>query len=158
MRHLDYYPLINSRAHRISLRTVTGSSTAREPLIMHESLYRTYKNFIFYLIEKPLWDLGDKMELAYYLLLQDRVEEALKIFPKIDPKTEIEKEGRLKLQYDYMTAYLDFYLGAPDFKVARKIVAEYLQNPLISWRLMFKDMEQQLKYNDGVKKEEDEEV
>eukprot|EP01022_Parablepharisma_sp_SALTPOND_P023502 TRINITY_DN4_c0_g1_i6.p1 TRINITY_DN4_c0_g1~~TRINITY_DN4_c0_g1_i6.p1 ORF type:complete len:2304 (-),score=338.43 TRINITY_DN4_c0_g1_i6:3914-10825(-) len=155
MRHLDYYPLVNPRAHKNILSGALGSSNTNQPMILNANLYLIYKMFILYLIEKPVWDLADKMNLAYYLLLQDRVPEALNIFSKIDPENETKKEGRLKLQYDYMAAYLDFYIGAPDFKIARKIVAEYLNYPVITWRLMFLDMDQQLKEYDGINIEED---
>jgi len=148
MRHLDYYPLVNSRAHKNILGGAGSTSAANQPMILNANLYMQYKKFILYLIEKPIWDLADKMNLAYYLFLQDRVPEGLSIFSKIDQK-EIEKEARLKLQYDYMAAYLDFYVGAPEFKIARKIVSQYLEYPVITWRLLFLDMDQQLKEYDG---------
>lgn len=155
IQHLDYYPLVNPRAHK---NLVSGSANNQQPLILNNDLYITYKKLILYLIEKPEWDFADRMNLIYYLLLQDKVAEALKIFKKIDPAVEIAKEERLKIQYDYMAAYLDFYLGVPDFKVARKIVAEYLNYPVITWQLMFLDMDQQLKDYDGINVDEDEEA
>ncbi len=150
MRHLDYYPLVNPRAHKATLALGAGSSAANQPMILNSNLYMTYKRFILYLTEKLTWDVADKMNLAYYLLLQDRVTEALGIFSKIDSAGEFKPDSRLKLQYDYMAAYLDFYVGAPEFKVARKIVAEYINYPVITWRLMFLDMDQQLKEYDGI--------
>ena len=152
MRHLDYYPLINPRAHKPS--TLSGAASTAQPMILNGNLYATYKRFILYLIEKKSWDVADKMNLAFYLLLQDRVTEALGVFGKIDPTKELAGGVWLKLQYDYMSAYLDFYVGAPEFKVARKIVAAYLEYPVITWRLLFLDMDQQLKEYDGVNIEE----
>lgn len=146
VRHLDYYPLVNPRAHKNLANTPDNS----QPMILNEEFYSTYKTFILYLIEKPNWDLADNMNLIYYLLLQDRTSEAIKKFEKI---TE-QPVGILKLQYDYMAAYLDFYTGGPEFKKARKIVAEYLNYPVLSWRLLFADIDQQLKEYDGAVIEE----
>eukprot|EP00830_Metopus_es_P002375 TRINITY_DN1213_c0_g1_i6.p1 TRINITY_DN1213_c0_g1~~TRINITY_DN1213_c0_g1_i6.p1 ORF type:complete len:2229 (-),score=458.73 TRINITY_DN1213_c0_g1_i6:107-6793(-) len=155
MRHLDYYPLVNPRAHKSTSASSTGANPSGNPLILNSNLYLTYKMFILYLIEKPVWELADKMNLAYYLCLQERVTEALKAFSSIDPAKDFVAEGTPKLQYDYMSAYLDFYVGAPDFKTARKIVAEYINYPVITWRLLFLDMDQQLKEYDGINIEED---
>ena len=48
------------------------------------------------------------MAVTYYMLLQDRIEEALEFFQRVNP-------DRLatRLQYDYFTAYLDFYTDDP---------------------------------------------
>ena len=158
MRHLDYYPLINPRAHNTASTASAGTSINR-PLILNANLYQTYKMFILYLIEKPQWNSIDLMNLAYYLLLQDRVTEGLGVFNKIAEK-DVQNESKLLLQYHYMSAFLDFYTGAPDFKIARKIVADYINYPVITWRLMFLDMDQQLKEYDGIEvgdsKEEEE--
>lgn len=148
MRHLDYYPLINPRAHKTTSALSSGAASTNQPLILNGNLYQTYKMFILYLIEKPVWDSNDMMNLSYYLLLQDRVTQALEIFSKISEK-DLQGESKLLLQYHYMSAFLDFYTGAPDFKIARKIVSEYVNYPVITWRLMFLDMEQQLKEYDG---------
>ncbi|MEZ6081536.1 MAG: hypothetical protein R3C56_39465 [Pirellulaceae bacterium] len=49
------------------------------------------------------------MQLCYYLLLQNRIEEALTWFG------QVEKEPlATHLQYDYFDAYLDFYRGQVD--------------------------------------------
>ena len=149
MWHLDYFPLVNPRAHK----NIKSSTSEVQPMILNENLYQTYKRFILYLIEKPIWDLSDKVNLSYYLILQDRVTEAIAVFSKIT-EAEIKEKDNLKLQYDYMSAYLDFYSGAPEFKNARKIVASYLNYPVISWRLLFLDIDQQLKEYDGASIEE----
>jgi hypothetical protein len=146
VRHLDYYPLINPRAHKNLANTPDNS----QPMILNEDFYKTYKTFILYLIEKPVWDLADNMNLIYYLILQDRTTEAINKFAKLGAVPD----GILKLQYDYMAAYLDFYTGAPGFKKAREIVAKYINYPLLSWKLLFADIDQQLKEYDGASIEE----
>lgn len=151
LRHCDFYPLINPRAHKTS--TSTDKCT-----ILNVELSQVYKNFLEYLIQKPQWELSDKMNLTYYLLLQDKIKEALSIYAKINPDHDIPKEGTLRLQYDYMAAYLDFYTGSPKFALARKIVAQYLNYPVNSWKLMFLEIDQQLKEYDGKIATEAEEV
>lgn len=135
---LDYYPLFNSRAHSIRREGDT-------PVILNYNLNTTYRIFLTYLSEKKEWESTDIMNLAYFLLLQDRVQEAISFFNKIEPI----KEGTFQIQYDYMAAFLDFYVGGPKYSNAREIVKRYIDYPVLSWRLLFIDMEQQLREYDG---------
>lgn len=70
----------------------------------------------------------DKIVYIYYLQLQDRIPEAITLFNKIElPEADDEigdtDRATLEIQYDYLTAYLDFFTGAEDgYKVARRIV------------------------------------
>ena len=147
--HRDYFPLVNPRAHKVVTNAFLSGAVGERPLILNLNFYATYKAFVYYLIQKVYWDTADKMNLTYYLLLQDRNLEAISIFSKIDPAQEIEKTGCLKLQYDYMAAYLDFYTGAPEYKIAKKIAAAYINYPVNSWRMLFLDIDQQLKEYEG---------
>jgi hypothetical protein len=61
------------------------------------------------------------MVFVYYLQLQDRIVEAIDLFNKI--KAPAEQNGTLRIQYDYLQAYFDFFKGTDDgYKVARRIV------------------------------------
>jgi len=73
------------------------------------------------------------MAVTYYLLLQDRVDEALGSFDRVKAK-----ELATHLQYDYFTAYLDFYKSEP--KAAREIAAKYAEHPVQRWREAFANM------------------
>lgn len=53
------------------------------------------------------------------------------------------------LQLDYIAAYLDFFQGYPNFKLAREIIEKYLDYPVISWRNLFYEMANQLAEFDG---------
>ena len=75
--------------------------------------------------------------MAYYLLLQDRIDEAIKLFQNIDRDAIKEEGNECRLQYDYFAAYLDFYTGYPDFRVARSICEDYLDYPVLAWRKLF---------------------
>ena len=62
-----------------------------------------------------------------YLINQERMDESIKIFKKID-KNNI----NIKIQYDYLKAYLDFFTGYPNFEVAKKVCEEYLTYPVLT--------------------------
>ena len=77
------------------------------------------------------------MELAYYLLLQNRIGEALAAFDRVDP------DGvDMALQYDYMTAYMDFYRG--DVAHAREVASRHTAHPVDRWRQRFQGVIAQL--------------
>jgi hypothetical protein len=130
--HLEYEPLVNGRAHRFgSVRRILNASFARQ-----------YRAFLEVLAFKPALDAEDRLALTYYLLLQDRVEEALETFAAIDA-------GGLesKLQYDYMRAYLAFYTPEPG--AARSIAEAYVDHPVQRWRARFRDVLAQLDEAEG---------
>jgi len=57
-----------------------------------------------------------------------------------------------------MSAYFDFFVGFPEFKVARQIVPKYVNYPVTNWRLLFLDVKTQLQEYDLKKFEGVEEV
>jgi hypothetical protein len=73
------------------------------------------------------------------------------VFKKIDAKEfKKGKESSLQIQYDYMEAYFDFFIGhESNFTRARKITKEYEEYPILHWRLLFLDMQDQLREYDG---------
>jgi len=148
IRHLHYFPLINQRVHRVA------SSNPNDPSILNVNMRDSYYKLIQALSQKKTLDSTDKLCLCYYLILQDRISESNKIFTTIQYK-QLPKSGKLKLQYDYMNAYLDFYNGYPKFTIARKVVEEHKDCPIFSWNLRFCDIEQQLRDFDGIEDEEE---
>ena len=140
--HKDYYPIMNNRAHKLP---------KAENTILTVEFRRTYRNYISYLM--TLKELNDVnyLRLCYYLILQQRIDEALKVYEKIKMKTDNEKSS-LMLQYDYITAYLDFSTGYPKFTKAREICKKYKDFPLSTWNDMFNEISDQLKEFDGVEK------
>ena len=88
------------------------------------------------------------MVFVYYLQLQDRMQEAIDLFNKLHAPDENNKT--LRIQYDYLQAYFDFFSGTgDDFKVARRIVQKYDNYPVSSWRMMFLTIADQLNEYDG---------
>ena len=100
---------MNSRVHML---------TNDKSNILNVNLKKQYKSYMEYLAEAPNPTLEDNLCLIYYLVLQDRLDEAIKIYKSIDPEV-VTKTGIARLQYDYFSAYLDFYIGYPNFKVKK---------------------------------------
>lgn len=119
--HREYKPLINARAHQLGDRRK----------ILNDRFYEQYHLFLTQLGYKPGLNTEDRMAAVYYLLLQDRVEEALDFFARIDSK-----QVHSRVQYDYLSAYLDFYKGEVDS--ARRIAGEYVDYPVDRWRDLFR--------------------
>ena len=135
LKHLDYYPLINPRAHSAVLKNKTN--------IRNETFRKTFSKFMLYLAEKGirLWNEKDRLNLVQYLFQQERMEEAIEVFKIIDQELGDNEGG---IQIEYIRAYVDFLLGFPDFKRARNICSKYLNYSVLSWRLLFVEMWEQL--------------
>jgi hypothetical protein len=135
LRYLDVFPLVNPRAHS------TAEGGAKDELI----------KFLLSLIEKDKLDDNDYLILSSYFLMQDRVEESLKVFKKVDPtKFTDSNRHNMVIQYDYLSCYFDILTGYDSgFKIARKISKKYEDYPVISWRMLFTEIIDQLKEFDG---------
>ena len=104
------------------------------------------------------------MRLCYYLILQQRIKEATIIYNKINKNNILGNNlTSLELQYDYLTAYLDFSNGFPKFEKARTIAKKYKDISISNWKNMFNEIEDQLNEYDGkinfdeeINKEQDE--
>ncbi|HMO13362.1 MAG TPA: hypothetical protein PKD64_06235 [Pirellulaceae bacterium] len=118
--HLEYWPLVNARAHQIGARR----------RILNSALHQQYHRFLKYLVSKPDRNSYDHLAVTYYLLLQDRISEAQKHFAKVDP---VQLESRL--HYDYCAAYLAMSSELPE--QARQIAALYSEYPVNRWRDLF---------------------
>ena len=141
LQHLDYYPLINPRAHSVILRDYQGN-------IRNETFKKTYQKFILYLAEKHIrhWNIKDKLNLIQYLFLQERIEEAIRVFEEVSAQIGDRECG---IQMDYIKAYVDFLTGYPKFDTAEYICIKYLDYPILTWRVLFTEMHQQLEEFEG---------
>ena len=140
VRLLEYYPLMNARVHQLSLDKSN---------ILNKELKFQYQAFLEYLVEVPKPSSEDWLSFVYYLLLQDRIDDAIKIFSRVDVKSLEKTKETCRLQYDYFLGYLDFYSGYPNFKLAREICEKYLDYPVLKWRNLFYEMANQLAEYDG---------
>ena len=125
--HLDYRPLVNARAHQLG----------RRRQIVNDRFNAQYHQLLRILGYRRELDNPDLMSVSYYLLLQDRVEDALATFSRVQAQ-------RLdtRLQYDYFTAYLAFYREQP--QQARTLVEKYAAYPVDRWRDAFAAIAAQL--------------
>ncbi|MFO0911851.1 MAG: hypothetical protein U0795_02755 [Pirellulales bacterium] len=125
--HLEYKPLVNARAHQVGNR--------RE--ILNDRFHAQYHRWLDVLSFQSGMSDRDELATVYYLLLQDRIEESLKMYAGIDA-------GQLKtrIQYDYVTAYLDFFEDQP--QKAGAIADRYRDYPVDHWRKAFAEIRQQL--------------
>jgi hypothetical protein len=135
----EYHPIVSARFHQLSKEKTS---------ILNVQFLETYLSFLQYYVEKESYVTAeDRLMLIYYLLLQDRIDEAILLFHQLAPEDPALKD--LELQYDYMTAYFDLYKGMPEFKKARGLCEKYLDYPVITWRSLFMEIANQLSDFDG---------
>ena len=120
-QHLELSPLVHQRAHRLGEQRVLGN----------QDLAQQYATFMDLLAYQPRLDDKHWLAITYYLLLQDRVEEALQSFAKVERDAIA-----AKIQHDYLSAYLCFYTG--DLQKARRIAEQRQDHPVAHWQRRFR--------------------
>ena len=130
--HLEYKPLVNARTHALGRRRQIVNDR------LHLQYHQTLKQLAH---ERTLGD-DDLLTVTYYLLLQDRIEEAIKTFCRVNPD-----KIATKVQYDYCAAYLDFFTD--DHQRARAIADKYASYPVDRWRQTFAAIRAQLDEAEG---------
>ena len=131
-QHLEYSPLVNARAHKVG----------KERVILNDRLLAQYQRLMAVLSYRKTLDDDDLMAVTYYLLLQDRVEEALAFFGRVKPE-----KLSTRLQYDYFKAYTAFY--TEDTKTARAVATQYAAYPVDRWQKLFANVAAQLDEIEG---------
>ncbi|MEZ6035848.1 MAG: hypothetical protein R3F29_00105 [Planctomycetota bacterium] len=130
--HMEFDPLVHQRAHPLGGQHVFGN----------RDLAGQYSQLMNWLGYKPRLDSGDWLTVTYYLLLQDRIEEALQSFERVDPN-----KVPAKIQYDYLASYLCFFTG--DTQRARRIAAAHVEHPVAHWQQRFREVVAQLDEAEG---------
>ncbi|MFZ2956601.1 MAG: hypothetical protein WA705_06900 [Candidatus Ozemobacteraceae bacterium] len=122
-QHREYLPLVNPRAHQLG----------KQRKILNKHLFDQYNLLLGCLQYKPALDDADRLAIAYYLLLQDRIDEGASFFAKV-------KQAGVAgtIQYDYMKAWLAFCNEKPG--EAREIATKYQDHPVDKWRNVFRDV------------------
>ncbi|MBT3296661.1 MAG: hypothetical protein HN919_11070 [Verrucomicrobia bacterium] len=121
--HKEYWPLVNSRVYRLG----------RKRKILNAQFHAQYEHFMKALTYRRDLTDDDQMAVVIYLLLQDRIEEALATFDQVE-----RKQLAMQIQYDYMAAYIAFYRERP--ADARKLALTYRDYPVDRWRHLFSDV------------------
>ena len=133
----EYNPIINSRFHKL---------TRDKTVILNKEFKSTYLQFLKYFFEKEGHNTADDyIVFAYYLLLQDRTDEAIEVIKNIKNPDSVNFE----VQLDYMRAYFDMYTGLPEFKVARELCEKNIAYPIDSWKNLFVEIANQIADFDG---------
>ena len=130
--HLEYKPLVNARAHSLGKRRQ----------IVNDRLFEQYHKFLKVLSYHKELNDTDLLAVTYYLLLQDRFDEAFDSFARVN-----RDRVTTKMQYDYCAAYLQMFDG--DLKQARAIAAGYAAYPVDRWRNTFATITAQLDEIEG---------
>jgi len=131
-QHLEYSPLVNARTYALGGKRK----------ILNDRFHQQYGQLMQIYSHRQSLEDKERMTLAVYLLLQDRVSEGLEVVDKINRDTL-----STPLQYDYLQAYLAFYREEPS--TARAIADRYANHPAERWRTRFKDMLAQLDEIEG---------
>ena len=126
-QHLEYKPLVNARAHALG--------KARQ--IVNPILHGQYHALLNVLARAGQLNDSDWLAVTYYLLLQDRVEEALDSYAKVRAD-----KISTHLQFDYCGAYLA--MCQEDLQRARELATRHLAHPVDRWRLAFQVIVDQL--------------
>jgi hypothetical protein len=111
---------VNARAHALGKRRQ----------IVNDAFHAQYHKFLKVLTYRNALTDDDLLAVTYYLLLQDRIEEALETFARVK-RDKVATE----MQYDYCAAYLALFKEEP--KTARAIATAYLRHPVDRWRNAF---------------------
>jgi len=119
-QHLEYSPLVNPRAHQVGEKRT----------ILNKSLLKQYQRFMKTLSYKPRLDTEDMLTIACYMAMQDRADEALRWYGRVD-RAAVPSQ----LQCDYMEAYLAFYTG--DIEKAGALAAKHAGHGVKRWRDRF---------------------
>ncbi|MCC6694784.1 MAG: hypothetical protein IT365_04040, partial [Candidatus Hydrogenedentes bacterium] len=125
-QHVEYAPLINPRAHDLDHKWS----------ITNEQLTVQYASLMNILAHRGALDQEDLMAVTYYLLLQDRVADALNFFERVTADTMVST-----LPHDYFKAYFAFY--KEDVDAARQIAERYMDYPVERWASLFQTVRTQ---------------
>ena len=120
VEHLDFRPLIVARTHMLGPKRV----------ILNDGFAIQYAQFMDQLAQQASIEPEQRLAVVYYLILQNRIGEAIEHFSKIDIANH-----PCKVQHDYFAAYLGMLQGK--FDEADTIATAYVDYPNLRWRDWF---------------------
>lgn len=131
-RRVEFEPLFHARAHRFGGR--------RE--ILDRDLEAQYRSLLELLAYRRGPTDSERLDLTCLLLFQDRVEEALEQFARVD-RARVDTA----LQHDYLRAYLGFFRDGSE--ASREVAALHRDHPVERWRARFRAVLEQLDEAEG---------
>ncbi len=75
--------------------SASNSSNETKQWILNENLRKTYKRFILHMVSKKHWTANDRLMFVNYLLMQERISEAVSEFKKITDINDIYGEAQI---------------------------------------------------------------
>lgn len=133
IEHLDYRPLVVARSHRLGQKHV----------ILNPSLGTQYTRLLDRLSHQSEITPEQRLQVCYYMLLQNRITEALEWFDGTDAS-----RLQMRLQYDYLDAYLDFYRG--NYDRAAEIARRYEGFLSPRWNELFSQIRRQVSEREAI--------
>ncbi len=134
-QQLEYSPVVNARSHQLG----------RVRSILNDQFFSQYQSFMGVLKYRDQLRPEDRLAVTAYLLLQDRVEEALEWQASVDRENLVSH-----LQYDYLAAYTALYREELD--QAKAVAAVYEEFPVDKWRTRFGNVLKQISDIEGMEK------
>ncbi len=119
-QHKEYWPLVNARTYQLGAKRK----------ILNAQFHEQYMRYMQYLRYRPALTEADEAAVAYYMFLQDRIDEGLKFFDRVE-----REKVPSAMQYDYMQAYAAFYRSGAE--AALNIATRYKDHPVDRWRKRF---------------------
>ncbi|MGA0369229.1 MAG: hypothetical protein ACO3N7_07235 [Kiritimatiellia bacterium] len=122
-QHLEYDPLVNPRAHDVGAK--------RE--ILNLALRDQYRSFLTHALYRESLDAPEQLALVYYLLLQDRLEEAVAQLDKVETQA---------LNEQMQLAYLQAWVALRKLEVdqALALALPYADVPVPRWQSRFRSL------------------
>ncbi|MDB4766538.1 hypothetical protein OAG71_02490, partial [bacterium] len=119
----EFSPLVNARAHQLGA----------DRKILNNRIYQQYEKLMQILGHRGQLDSDNRLVVTYYLLLQDRIDEALQQFEKIESKNVVNT-----MPYAYCDAYLDLYREKPEDALRK--AKKWVNYPVDRWRERFENV------------------
>lgn len=121
--HREYWPLVNARVHPVG----------QPRKILNPQIHQQYHELMSILAHHPTMSSDDHLVVTYYMLLQDRIEEALEHFQQVE-----DRDSDSDMAYAYCQAYLQMYLENPD--EAEAIATKWAEYPVAHWQKRFRNI------------------
>ena len=133
--HLDFRPIVVARTHRLG----------REWKILNDGLARQYEQLVNLLAYQPKILPRQRLSLTYYQLIQNRTQEALANFKKVNRADLVGQSttSEAQMQYDYFDAY--FAMRTGQYDRAEAIAKKYEAYPVPRWNEWFKTVGDQIR-------------